>query len=111
MAVMLHASPATARGLGGDPLVLQTFPPGKLTSLEFNIIEENEPLSELGFQKQTRVAYTVVSNKRFPICDHESEAALVVNTPWDTSNWRDCALQRRRRKRRRSAVLQMTWRS
>lgn len=69
-------------GLGGDPLVLQTFPPGKLPSLEFNIIEENESLSlfELGLQKQTRVAYTIVSNKQFPIPDHESGAS-VVNIP------------------------------
>lgn len=81
-------------GLGGDPLALQTLPPGKLTSLEFNVIEENEPLSlfELGLQKQTRVAYTIASNKWFPICDHESGAASVVNTPWDTRNGRDCGL-------------------
>lgn len=98
------------RVLRGDPLVLRTLPPGKLTSLEFNIIEENEPLFELGFQKQTRVAYTVVFNKQFPICDHESEAALVVNRPWHTRNWRDCAFRRRRR-RRSCAVLQLTWRS
>lgn len=30
-------------GLERDTSVLQTFPPGKLTSLEFNIIGDNEP--------------------------------------------------------------------
>lgn len=82
-------------GLAGDPLVLHTFPPGKLPSLEFNIIEENESLSlfELGLQKQTRVAYTIVSNKRFPTPDPKSGAASIVNIPWDTRNWRDCGLQ------------------
>ena len=78
-------------GLGGDPLVLQTFPPGERTSLEFNTIEENEPLG-LFELLPTRVAYTVVSNEQFPVHDHESGAASTVNTPLDTRNWRDCGL-------------------
>lgn len=79
-------------GLGGDPLTLQTFPPGKLTSLEFNIIEENEPLGLFELLPTTGVDYTVVSNEQFPVGDHEPGAASIVNTPLDPRNWRDRGL-------------------
>lgn len=46
-------------GQEGDTLALQTFPPGKLTSLEFNTIGENEPIGLFELLPTTRVAYTL----------------------------------------------------
>lgn len=79
-------------GLRGDPLTLQTFPPGKLTSLEFNIIEENEPLGLFELLLTTGADYTIVSNEQLPVGDHESGEASMVNTPLNPRIWRDCGL-------------------
>lgn len=46
-------------GLEGDTLLLQTFPPGKLTSFEFNTIGENELFGLFELLPTTRVAYTL----------------------------------------------------
>lgn len=63
-------------GLRGDPLVLQTFPPGKLTSLEFNMIKENEPLGLFEPLPTPGFDYTMVSNQQLPVGDHESRGSI-----------------------------------
>jgi len=55
-------------GLGGDLLVLPNFPPEKLTSPEFSVIEESKPLGLFELLLPTpRVAYAVVSKEQFSV--------------------------------------------
>lgn len=87
MAVVLHASPASAQ-VGGRSAGPPDLPPRKT-----NISWVQHNWGEWTFGFIWTVSYTVASNEQFPIRDHGSGAASIVNTPLDTRNWQDCGLR------------------